>query len=135
MLREQFIAKTIIMAILGVLLVYAAIAQAESHPITNDKKRSPIRVIFAIVCALITVFYACVAINSIVFMAFPTEMLPQPITPNTIYRHTSVQQIWGAATLDQITFFSALTVAILFLAISCYLVKPVKPLFRERRES
>lgn len=121
MLRDQFIVRTILTVVLGVLFVCGAIWQAGNCPAEEKGTRGVLRTSMAIICTGISLVYWIYVIGSLQFIEFPTQMLPEPYTPYTIIREYGVNPVWGAPTYEQFLFFSCLSGAILSLAIAFYL--------------
>lgn len=124
MLRNQFIVRTVIVVILGVLFVYGAIWQAGNCPAEEVKKRSWLRIVLAVFCTIISAWAIVCAVADISSMPFPVKMLPEAYTTYpqcSIIRPSSVHQVWGPPTIQQFSFFSFLNGAIMFFAIACYL--------------
>lgn len=121
MLRDQFIVRTILTVVLGVLFVCGAIWQAGNRPADKKGTRGVLSTSMAIICIGISLVGVIGVIGSLQLIEFPTQMLPESYTPYTIIRKYDVNQVWGFPTYEQLMFFSILSVAILFLAIAFYL--------------
>lgn len=124
MLMSQFIVRTILTVIFGVLFVYGAIWQAGDRPAEGVKKRSWPRIALAVFCTAFSVLSVVIAVAAIHYMEFPVKMLPDTYSTypqSSIIRPSSVHQVWGAPTMQQFSFFSSLNGAIMLFAIACYL--------------
>lgn len=121
MLRDQFIVRTILTVVLGVLFVCGAIWQAGNRPAEKKGTRGVLSTSMAIICTGISLVGVIGVIGSLQLIEFPMQMLPESYTPYTIIRKYGVNQVWGFPTYEQLMFFSCLSAAILFLAIAFYL--------------
>lgn len=75
MLRNQFIVRTVIVVILGVLFVYGAIWQAGNCPAEEVKKRSWLRIVLAVFCTIISAWAIVCAVADISSMPFPVKII------------------------------------------------------------
>lgn len=119
MLRDQFIVRTILTVVLGVLFVCGAIWQAGNRPAEKKGTRGVLSTSMAIICTGISLVYWICVIGCL--MEYPTQVLPESYTPYSIVRKYGVNQVWEAPTYEQFRIFRCLLAAILFLAIAFYL--------------